>query len=263
MADVTASQADVDFITRENVTRDGGAAWSEGLGLVRSDTADPFKVAVNSVNGGRISGVIPEGYEAQPDTGRASMWQSGRYPVKIQDSETLAMHSPLACNASGKFRLATVNDWVVATSLAVVSGTSQTGVVQLIPYWAQYKLIPETIGFAAAAGASNICEVTITVQNAIGGTLAGVFNLDVWLSDASTGAGLTGTSASGTVQVKSASGADLEVMTAKKAIRVQTLATGIYTLEITDSAKTAFYPCASLPNGAAQVGTVLATGDYG
>ena len=124
--------------------------------------------------------------------------------------------------------------------------------------------VPVTVAIAAAAGGANVCEVTFTVQSPAGTTLAGVWNLDIWLSDAATGAGLTGTSASGTVQAKSASGADLEVMSAKKALRVQTLATGLYTLEITDSAKTAFYPCVQNPaSGATIVGTVLATADYG
>lgn len=124
--------------------------------------------------------------------------------------------------------------------------------------------MPASVTFAAAAGGANVCEVTITVKDAAGVAIAEVFNLDVWLSDAATGAGLTSTSASGTVQAKAASGADLEVMTAKKAIRVQTLATGIYILEITDTAKTAFYVCAQVPGtGKTVVSTVLATGDYG
>ena len=106
--------------------------------------------------------------------------------------------------------------------------------------------------------------VTITVKDANGDTLAGVYNLDVWLSDAATGAGLTGTSASGTVTAKTASGAVVGTYSAKKALRVQTLATGVFILEITDTAKTAFYVCAALPtSGEAQVATVLATADYG
>lgn len=123
---------------------------------------------------------------------------------------------------------------------------------------------PLAVTFSAAAGGANVCEVTITVVDGAGTAIASVFNLDIWLSDAATGAGYTSTSASGTVQAKSASGADLEVMSAKKGIRAQTLATGIYILEITDSAKTGFYVCAALPmTGAAQISDQLVTGDYG
>ena len=122
------------------------------------------------------------------------------------------------------------------------------------------------VGFtlAAAAGGSNVCEVTITAVNAAGTTVAAAHMLDVFMSDAATGAGLTGTSASGTVTVKAASGAVIDTYVSKKALKVQSLATGIFTLEITDTGKTGFYVCASAPlGGAAVVSTQLVTGDYG
>lgn len=123
---------------------------------------------------------------------------------------------------------------------------------------------PATVTMTAAAGAANVTEVTITVKDAAGSTLAGVFNLDVWLSDSTTGAGLTGTAASGTVTAKAASGAVIGTYEAKKALRVQTLATGIFILEITDTSKTAFKVCAAVPStGKTVVGITLATGDYG
>jgi hypothetical protein len=124
--------------------------------------------------------------------------------------------------------------------------------------------IPAGVTFAYAAGAANISEVTITVVDAAGTAIAEAFSLDVWLSDAATGIALTGTSASGTVQAKSASGEDRETVTAKKHLRVQTLATGIYILEITDTAKTTFYPCAIVPGtGKTVIGAQMASGDYG
>ena len=120
------------------------------------------------------------------------------------------------------------------------------------------------LSMAAAAGASNITEVTITAKDAAGGTLAGVHNFDLWLSDAASGEGLTGTTASGTVTVKAASGAVVGTLTAKKALRVQTLATGLFILEITDTAKTAFKVCAQVPGtGKTVVGITLAAGNYG
>lgn len=124
--------------------------------------------------------------------------------------------------------------------------------------------LPYTITMAAAAGASNVCEVTFTVKDAAGATIAAVHHFDLYLSDAATGAGLTATSASGTVTNKTASGVVLDIQSAKKAVRVQTLATGIFILEITDTAKTAFYPVAVLPaTGKAVVGTQLITANYG
>jgi|GEM_PF-3462377 len=123
---------------------------------------------------------------------------------------------------------------------------------------------PYTVAMEAADGGLNITEVTMTVQDYFGKTLAGVFNMEIWLSDATTGAGLTATTASGAVAAKTSSGADLAVLTTKKALLVQTLATGLYTLSITDTAKTAFKVCARVPGKAATVvGITLASGDYG
>lgn len=123
---------------------------------------------------------------------------------------------------------------------------------------------PLNVTFVAASAGTSICEVTITVKDATGATIAAPTNLEIWLSDAATGVGLTATAASGTVAAKAASGLDLEIMVAKKAINVQTLATGVYILEITDTAKTGFYVCAALPgSGKAKISAVLVTGNYG
>lgn len=120
------------------------------------------------------------------------------------------------------------------------------------------------ISFAAAAGGANVCEVTITALGANGSAIAVPTTLNVWLSDAATGLALTGTAASGTVQAKAASGEDRLVKTAKKNLEVQTLATGIYILEITDTAKTGFYVCADIPStGIPAVSSQLQTADYG
>lgn len=118
--------------------------------------------------------------------------------------------------------------------------------------------------FTIAAGGANVSEIAIALLDGAGNAKASPLPMNVWLSDAATGAGLTGTSASGTVQAKSASGADFAALTAKKALLVQPLATGIYTLEITDSAKTGFYVCIQNPfTGEVSVSRQLVTGDYG
>lgn len=123
---------------------------------------------------------------------------------------------------------------------------------------------PQTFTMVAAAAGTNVCEVTITVKDGGGTTVAAPVNFDLWLSDSATGEGLTATTASGTVTAKAASGAVLGTYTAKKALRVQSLATGIFILEITDTAKTAFKVCAAAPEtGLTVVGETLATGDYG
>lgn len=131
------------------------------------------------------------------------------------------------------------------------------------------KVAGRAVGFtfAPAAGGANVCEVTIQVVDADGNAVQEVTNFLLWLSDAATGVGLTSTSASGTVTAKSASGTDLGVLTAKKALVAQSLANGSFVLEITDTSKTAFYVAAQVPLGPAagrvQVHDVLATADYG
>ena len=118
--------------------------------------------------------------------------------------------------------------------------------------------------FAISSAAANVTEIAISILDGAGNLMAAAMPILVWLSDAATGAGLTGTGASGTVQAKSASGADFGVLTAKKAFIAQPLATGIYTLEITDTAKTGFYVCIQNPfTGAVSVSRQLVTGDYG
>ena len=124
--------------------------------------------------------------------------------------------------------------------------------------------LPADITFAPAAGGANVCEVTIAVKDAAGATLAGIRNLEIWLSDAATGAGLTGTAASGTVTAKTAEGTVLTALTAKKHLIGQTKAAGTFVLEITDTAKTGFYVAVALPGtGVPVISDQLVTGDYG
>lgn len=122
-----------------------------------------------------------------------------------------------------------------------------------------------TITIAAAAGGTNESDVTITFKDVNGDAITDNINFEWFLSDAATGLGITGTSASGTVQAKSGEGTDLSVLTAKKHTISQTKnAVGTYVLEITDSAKTAFYVCVKNPvTGVIVPSAVLATGDYG
>jgi predicted RecA/RadA family phage recombinase len=151
---------------------------------------------------------------------------------------------------------------LIGVAIAAADNPSSTGRVRLNEGALFDDGLPISVAMAAAAGAANVTEVTITVKDAANNTVAAVHHMDVWLSDDAAGEGLTGTTASGTVTNKAASGIVLSTYTAKKALRVQTLKTGVFVLEITDTAKTAFKVCASL-NGKAVVGLTLATGNYG
>ncbi len=153
----------------------------------------------------------------------------------------------------------------IGTAVAAAANPSAAGRVRLegstgIPAVSDVH----TLTFAAAAGGSNVAEVTIAAKDAAGNTVAGVFNFDLWLSDAATGAGLTGTTASGAVTAKAASGTDLGALTAKKMLRAQTKVDGTFILSITDTARTGFHVAALVPGTMRTVvSPQLVTGNYG
>lgn len=121
---------------------------------------------------------------------------------------------------------------------------------------------PASVALTIAQGASsNICLVTMQLNNAAGAPVAGVFEVDTVLSDASTGIGLTATTASGAVAA-GASGTDIGVLTTKKATRSLTDATGKYILSITDTAKTGFFVGCGVAGLPLAVSRALVAGDY-
>jgi hypothetical protein len=100
---------------------------------------------------------------------------------------------------------------------------------------------PANVTFGIAQGAtSNLCVVTIQVNDGAGNPIANLpADLDVILSDAASGVGVTATSPSGGVAVTT--GTQLQVYTAAKALYAQCNASGIIAITITDTAKTGFY----------------------
>lgn len=123
--------------------------------------------------------------------------------------------------------------------------------------------IAQNMTFAPAAGSPGVCNVAIQIQDAKGNPIASVFELEWWLSDSPTGAGVTGTSASGTVGA-GASGTDVYGKVSKKAGDSLTDATGKYILLITDTAKTGFYVCLGCPGtGVTFVSSQLQAANYG
>lgn len=115
---------------------------------------------------------------------------------------------------------------------------------------------------SAAADGANVTLVTITVYNSNGKAVP--CEMGVRLSDATSGLGLTATSASGNVTDKTAgtTGQILSTQVSKKALFVQTTAAGTYQLSITDTAKTAFVIVVVL-DGLVMPVLTLATASYG
>jgi hypothetical protein len=114
-----------------------------------------------------------------------------------------------------------------------------------------------------APGATTVSLITITVRNA-NGAPRGPTTFDVFLSDATTGVGLTAVTASGAVgtQTPGTTGTDIDAAVAKKYVTVQNLANGTYVLSITDAAKTPFKVCTHIL-GVTNVVASLVTASYG
>ena len=160
------------------------------------------------------------------------------------------IHRPLCgIDGLGNFNLNTVgklNEQVQAGNIPIFGG----------------KGIPTNVTITNAQGAtSNICNVTFQVTDTSGNAVAGFFSLDVWLSDAATGGGLTATTASGGIAAAASGGAVFGVETTSKAVFVQTNSSGAFVLAITDTAKTGFYPVACI-NVVPTVGAQLTSASY-
>lgn len=112
-----------------------------------------------------------------------------------------------------------------------------------------------------AAGAANVCNVSIQFKDGAGTNIARQIPYTFYLSDSSTGAGVTATSASGTVT--HTTGVDIAVLTAKKVIYGITNSSGLAVVAITDTVKTGFYCVASQPDDQITVSAQLVTGNYG
>lgn len=123
--------------------------------------------------------------------------------------------------------------------------------------------IPTAIAITNAAGGTQYyCDVGFQIEDCFSNALKGVYDLDITLSDASTGAGLTATTPSGGISAESTDGTILSVYVAGKALRVQTNANGFFGLQIIDSAKTLYYPVALWKGRPAIIGAQLTAGSY-
>ena len=122
-------------------------------------------------------------------------------------------------------------------------------------------VIASAVPVLSAGAATDEMDITITVKDAAGSTIAQPHILDVWITDSDTNFTLTGTSASGALTA--VDGAVLIENTAKKHIQVITPATGIINLSLVDSANTAGeIVCVRLPNGLFSQSAASVATDY-
>lgn len=113
-----------------------------------------------------------------------------------------------------------------------------------------------SVSWAVTAGAANVCIMTGTIKDAAGATIAGVRNLLVYISEATTGIGVTADSYSTGASITDGTGAALVT---DKVFLVQTGTDGVFAISITATAKPADqYGVAILPNGTASVSAASA-----
>jgi hypothetical protein len=114
-----------------------------------------------------------------------------------------------------------------------------------------------SVGFTIGAEATNAITVAVQLNGPDPSQdLQGVGVVEMWLSDASTGVGLTGTAPSGGV----AAGTDGEIFiehVANKHWTVQSEVDGDIDIVLTDTGTPTFYLAVKLPNGTIKVSTAI------
>ncbi len=125
------------------------------------------------------------------------------------------------------------------------------------------RAVPAKVTFAIAPGANaNVTTVTLVVQDGGGQAITdGPVNFDLLISDSSLGFGNTSITTSGNDSITT--GTLEATLVSKKALRVQTDATGTVVLGLTDTGKSLFYfVAAGGPFPSAWVSRITAAGDY-
>lgn len=107
----------------------------------------------------------------------------------------------------------------------------------------------------AAGAATDEALVTVTLVDAAGTAVAAKTTVEVWYSDAATGAGVQATAAAGTVELDS--GTIMVTYAAKKHFLVETTSAGQFIISAIDTGNQAGYLAVKLPNGEVAVSGAL------
>lgn len=138
----------------------------------------------------------------------------------------------VATNTTGNAAAWTLSGSLTTSAGSTTPATTATG--------AELNLLDNvvaSVSFAVAAGTSNKCVITGTIKDAAGATIAASRPLDLYISEAATGIGITADSYSTGASVTT--GTALITFTADKAWRINTHTDGTFAVTITDTAKPA------------------------
>ena len=119
------------------------------------------------------------------------------------------------------------------------------------------------ITFSPAPGASNICDVTITVVDNDGVAAGKPYALVLWLASDTNGT-ITTDAISGEIAAKSTYGSTLATLLSHYSSLLLTLPTGVLVVSITDTGKGPLhYLCATVPGSdRIAVSRAIVTADY-
>lgn len=107
----------------------------------------------------------------------------------------------------------------------------------------------------AAGGATDEALCTCQLVDYNGDAVAAKTVVQVWVSDAATGAGIQASASSGTVELDA--GTIMATHTAKTHFEIETSTAGLFTISLVDSGNDAAYIAVKLPNGKLAVSGAL------
>ncbi len=262
------------------VTFSGPASTANAL-AVFSDTAGNIKAASTTTTLGQalaVTGAITASGAITSTAGNITSGSSGdagtfiAFPSSSANGTLIlqainaggAFNTTIASGTIGQSSVITIPDPGAATSKFVLQNGNNTAVSVLnLLYGATpvAQVDPASCTIVGAAGASNVCNVTIQLKDGSGTNLARSVAFKVYSSSAADG--LTLQSAASTGYAVSSGGLSLANGTAVTTqITAMSSATGGCVLTLTDSAKLTSYLVLVLPNGN-KISAQLSAGSYG
>ena len=262
------------------VTFSGGASTANAL-PVFSDTAGNIKAATTTVTLGQalsVTGAVTASGAITSTAGNITSGSSGdagtfvAFPSSAANGTLIlqainaggAFNTTIASGTIGQSSVITIPDPGTATSKFVLQDGSNTVLSVLnLKYGATpvAQLDPGSCTIVGAAGASNVCTVTIQLKDGSGTNMARIMPFRIYASSAADG--LTLASAASTGFAVSSGGLSLANGTAVTTqITGMTSATGGCVLTLTDTAKQTSYLVLSFANGS-KISAQLSSGSYG
>lgn len=176
-----------------------------------------------------------------------------------------AYNTTISNSAMGQSSVVSIPDPGAATSKFVLQDGTNTAVsVANLKYGATPvpQVDPGSCTISGAAGAANVCTVTIQLKDGSGTNMTRAIPFEVYSSSAADGLTLASAASTGYTVVSGGIKRAASSATITQGIALVSSATGGCVLSLTDTGKQAVYLVLSLANGQ-KISTVLSSGSYG